>query len=546
MYNTGRGGRVHKEGRMEPLPMILQKAGLTSQRCLACDVCCRFASPTASFIPFFSSAEMEASGQTAETASHFLSPGRSSGERVLVVPHGEGYRCPFLQSATQECAIHERRPLDCRLYPFVLMYDEPGAAVWLGVDEVCPFAFEMAGRPELQQAAAEVAELLEGPLADTVANAPGLVSPFQEHVRQLRVLPEITRRVCRSDLGLARLVATSHKGLEGFFQARSTCLMGHAFPAMYLWTDLFNLHWKIEAGCLLVLAEDGGVSFLMAPPLGDGDIAQALDAARELMAAINGPRSGARAQEVDEELLPLFAAAGWQVGHQAKEYIASTEALVSLRGRHFDGRRHDLRRFEKSCRAAWRPYASADFRQCVALLRRWQQERAGHRPHDDFYHAQLFDSGFLHLRTLREAEDLGLRGFVAELECPLPVSYGPLPLGEGRVRAPEAGAAPPYASLTPPSPEGRGGSVEGRGRSIVAYTFGFPLADGQTFADFIEVADLSYPGLAAWVFQRFCREARDYPYLNLGTDSELPTLAQAKLACRPTRIVPSYVLNAPQ
>jgi Fe-S-cluster containining protein len=105
---------------MEPLPMILQKAGLTSQRCLACDVCCRFASPTASFIPFFSSAEMEASGQTAETASHFLSPGRSSGERVLVVPHGEGYRCPFFQPATQECAIYERRPLECRIYPLVV------------------------------------------------------------------------------------------------------------------------------------------------------------------------------------------------------------------------------------------------------------------------------------------------------------------------------------------------------------------------------------------------------------------------------------------
>ena len=81
--------------------------------------------------------------------------------------------------------------------------------------------------------------------------------------------------------------------------------------------------------------------------------------------------------------------------------------------------------------------------------------------------------------------------------------------------------------------------------SLVAYTLGFPLADGQTFADFIEVADLSYPGLAAWTFSRLCREARDYPFLNLGADSELPTLARSKLACRPTRIVPPHILNAP-
>jgi len=473
-----------------------QKAGLRSQRCLDCDVCCRFASPAAHFIPFFSASEIAALGETAR--SRFLCPGRSPGERALAEPHGHGYRCPFLEPAARHCTVYGQRPLDCRLYPLVLMYDEPGTAVWLGADEVCPFAFESPARPEWQEAVEEAARLLDGPLADAVAAAPGLVSPFQDHIRLLRPLPEITRRVCRSGLGLGRLAATSRRGLEDFFRARPSCLTGHAFPAMYLWTDLFNLHWKVEADCLLVLAESDGVSFLMAPPLGEGDFGRALEAARELMAAINGPRGGARAQEVDEELLPRFLAAGWHVGHRATEYIASTEALASLRGRHFDGRRHDLRLFARRHQAAWRPYEAADLPQCVALLRRWQAERARRHP-DAFYRDQLEATGFLHLRTLREAEELGLRGRVVVV-----------------------------------------------GGQVAAYTFGFPLADGQTFADFIEVADLGLQGLPAFVFHEFCREALAYPFLNLGTDSELPSLAQAKLLYRPCRLVPSYILNAPQ
>jgi hypothetical protein len=409
-----------------------------------------------------------------------------------------GCRCPFFQTEAGKCSIYDRRPLDCRLYPLVLMYDELGKEVWLAADEACPFVFERVGAPEFQQAVGEVAEVLETDLADTVAGAPGIISVFQEQPRPLRTLAGITRRVCRSDLGLARLVTTCGKPLEGYFRARPTCLTGHAFPAIVLWGDAFNLLWKVEADCLLVLAEDGGVSFLMAPPFGTGDLARALQAARELMAAINGSRGGARVQEVDEELLPALTAAGWPVGHRAVEYVYSTEALASLRGRHFDGKRHDCRRFESLGKTTWRRYEDSDFLAAVALLRKWREERAGHCA-DSFYRAQLLDSGFLHLRTLREAEPLKLMGRVVE--------------------------------------------VEGQ---VVAYTFGFPLADGVTFADFIEVADLSYPGLGAFVFREFCRTVREYPYLNAGTDSDLPNLARSKLLYRPLRVVPSYVVNAPQ
>lgn len=508
----------------ERIGEILERAGLTSAQCLACDVCCRFASPTASFVPFFSAGELAALGD--EASRHFLAPGASPGDRPLALPDGEGWRCPFRRAESQDCTHYEQRPLDCRLYPFVLMFDAAGRNVWLGLDEVCPFARGHQGSPALLQATDEAAALLDGPLADALAAAPGIVSRFQDHIRPLRVLPGVTRRVCRPDLGLARLVATCQPALRDYFGGRPTCLTGHAFPAMYLWGDLFNLHWRVEADCLLVFAEADGVSFLMAPPLGRGDVARALRVAAQVMAAINGPRGGARAQEVDEALLPTFAAEGWQVGHRAQEYLCETASLVELRGRHFDGRRHDIRRFERAHKAAWRPYASADFPACVALLRRWQAERARQHP-DPFYRSQLEATGFLHLRTLREADQLGVSGFVVELD------------GEARAEdSTRARTASTTAPIRNPQSATR--------NAIAAYTFGFPLADGETFADFLEVADLSYPGLAAWTFREFCRAARDWRWLNVGTDSELPSLARAKLAYRPARVVPCHTLNAPE
>ncbi|HPD17919.1 MAG TPA: phosphatidylglycerol lysyltransferase domain-containing protein [Planctomycetota bacterium] len=509
----------------ERIGEILERAGLTPSQCLACDVCCRFASPTASFVPFFSASELAALGETA--TRHFLEPGASPGGRPLTPPDGTGWRCPFRRAESQACTLYEQRPLDCRLYPFVLMFDAAGRAVWLGLDEVCPFARSLQGSPAMLQATEEAAALLDGPLAEAIAAAPGLVSRFHDHVRPLRVLPEATRRVCRSDLGLARLVATCRAELADYFRARPTCLTGHAFPAIYLWADLFNLHWRVEADCLLVFAESDGVSFLMAPPLGTGDVAKALRLAADVMAAINGPRGGARAQEVDEALLPLFAAEGWQVGHRAQEYLCETASLVSLRGRHFDGRRHDIRRFERAHKALWRPYEARDFPACGALLRRWQAERAQQHP-DPFYRHQLEAAASLHLRTLREAEELGVSGFVVELAADA-MTGGMDEWMDARAGQPD----------THPLIHSSSHSV------LSAYTFGFPLADGETFCDFIEVADLAIPGLAAWTFREFCREARAYPHLNVGTDSELPNLARAKLAYRPARLVPAYVVNAP-
>jgi hypothetical protein len=51
------------------------------------------------------------------------------------------------------------------------------------------------------------------------------------------------------------------------------------------------------------------------------------------------------------------------------------------------------------------------------------------------------------------------------------------------------------------------------------------------------------PGLGAFLFREFCREAssRGYPYINTMDDSGLTALAEAKLRYRPVQLIPSYL-----
>ncbi|GJL62670.1 MAG: hypothetical protein NPIRA04_13240 [Nitrospirales bacterium] len=137
----------------------------------------------------------------------------SEGCQVDVVPHpsGEGYLCPAFDPETSHCRIYEVRPLDCQIYPFVLMWDQEHQSVLLGWDTKCPF-FLPAGDgdeplqdvstlpvvptlpAEMMDAAQQVvAQLEDGDLSSRIAAYPHLVTSFQRDVVVLHPLPHLTQ-----------------------------------------------------------------------------------------------------------------------------------------------------------------------------------------------------------------------------------------------------------------------------------------------------------------------------------------------------------------
>ena len=77
---------------------------------------------------------------------------------MRLVPSGKGgenaFVCSCLDRNTGECGIYGGRPLECRLYPFLLHRQKGG--IFLAVDERCPGVSARLDSPDL---AAYVARL---------------------------------------------------------------------------------------------------------------------------------------------------------------------------------------------------------------------------------------------------------------------------------------------------------------------------------------------------------------------------------------------------
>jgi hypothetical protein len=77
---------------------------------------------------------------------------------------------------------------------------------------------------------------------------------------------------------------------------------------------------------------------------------------------------------------------------------------------------------------------------------------------------------------------------------------------------------------------------------IKAFSFGYQLSK-DIFCILYEITDLSIKGLAQFIFRQFSQELKDYKYINIMDDSGLESLAKTKLAYRPLRLIPAYVIT---
>ena len=167
--------------------MDLLKQLIPSDICLKCDVCCRFADPGSDRVPFFLPEELEQ-----------LPPAERSTTPVSSVsPEESGCRCPFFESTTHECRIYGHRPLDCQLYPFLLLWNPSHSRVLLGLDTQCPFVQDLAQTRAILDYGEEVQAFLEKrEQAQRLARNPGIVGEAGEETLLLHPLAHLTELLC--------------------------------------------------------------------------------------------------------------------------------------------------------------------------------------------------------------------------------------------------------------------------------------------------------------------------------------------------------------
>ena len=171
---------------------MLPEQIVPNQVCVACDVCCRFPEQDSALRPYFTEEEIRAA------VARGLSPDAfpdHAGSKIAVVPNGDdGYRCPAFDPTTGHCGIYDVRPLDCRLYPIAVMWDQSGAEVVMGWDSKCPFIRDNLGSVQSKAYVERIFAFLEShDIVKVLASNNQLIGLFQDDVIVLRRLDRLTR-----------------------------------------------------------------------------------------------------------------------------------------------------------------------------------------------------------------------------------------------------------------------------------------------------------------------------------------------------------------
>lgn len=450
--------------------------------------------------PFFTADEIVSATMAGISSVHFPNP---AGTQVALVPNpvDEGYICPAFDPATSHCRIYHSRPLDCRLYPFALMWDDRHAQVVLGWDTKCPYMRDLPSSV-INQAAYEMAEWIEQDSTVAIlARYPRLIGKFQDDVIVVRPLERVTEHVRQGGVTVAiqPLTLQDRRRFETALsrndEYQAMPLAAASFAYHYIWREVLNYSWAVLGDGLYLFAESSDGIFMALPPLGIGPLAQRLDVAFRFMRERNGDSLVTRVENVSEACATEIRMLGYRVVAKDPDYLYTADDMAGLRGEPYKSHRAACNRFVREQGGLLEPYDPRDRTACLSLFHEWsvQKKAAGL---DAWGDALLQDAAGAHETALNSALELGLTGAVVRID--------------GRIRA---------------------------------YTMGLWL-NPIVFCILLEVADRNISGLAPFIFREFCRQARAKGacWINTMDDSGLPGLARSKRWYHPARLLPNHVV----
>lgn len=462
-----------------------------SSACLRCDVCCRYPERTSSLSPYFFAEEAK---EIDEDSGKFIAIGKRIGFKAVLDPCEDHYACPFFGPEKNSCRIYASRPFDCRLYPFMVTYDESSKSVVLAVDKKCPYLMDKLDSKVLREYVDYLTDRLEGDdVAEEINYNKNFINVFQEDSFFLKRLEGLSRRICLSEYQMTRISLKDKELFDECFLRCGFPLSSFSFTGIYIWSSVLNILWKKIEDALCVFAGCDRDYFLILPPLGGTFNKPAAKEAMEILSSINGAGClpAARIENIPKKFLKRAASLNLKTKISTQEYIYNQGDLAGLKGGRFKSKRSPINHFTKNYKYIYRSMETKDVGDCLDLYRDWAFMRLKNVG-DDYYRMLVEDSYFAQEAALLNLDFLRLQGRVVEI----------------------------------------GGKIKG-------YTLGYPL-NKDTFVIIFETVDLKVKGLSQFIFREFSRELSDYRYINTLSDSDLENLRIIKDSYRPIKKIPVF------
>jgi ribosomal protein S18 acetylase RimI-like enzyme len=213
-----------------------------------------------------------------------------------------------------------------------------------------------------------------------------------------------------------------------------------------------------------------------------------------------------RVEYVSDELLSRFGREGLEAVPMGADYVYDVGRMIDLAGGDLASKRQAKNRFLRNYEHRVEPYDPAvHLGDCRRLLDQWKTHQDDHHaagPEADTNAVKRHKESVATQLCLESAGRLGLRGLVVYVK--------------------EAGQW-----------------------ALKGFTFGESLGRDQSSIT-IEKTDLAVKGLAQFIFSEFCRTSwADRPFVNVGDDWGLETLAWTKMSYRPAKMLHKYLLRRP-
>jgi len=144
--------------------------------CLKCRGCCRFKDADSVWVPCLLDEEMQ------DLLDKDIPPALISiNRRIRPIPDPaqDGFICAFLSPSDNKCKIYESRPLECRLYPFLINLRDN--KVYLTIDLNCPYVKENLKTEKFKEYAEYLAAFLNAPKQVRVLkDNPQIIQAYEE------------------------------------------------------------------------------------------------------------------------------------------------------------------------------------------------------------------------------------------------------------------------------------------------------------------------------------------------------------------------------
>jgi len=399
-----------------------------------------------------------------------------------LVESSAGYRCEHLNENDSRCAIYSKRPLDCRLYPFLLV--KRNGSLSLGLHKSCFFVEEK--RPNIREYAGYLKKALSRPEAiSELGKNPEICADYRENVEIVVDLGEVYKKI-RDNKALPKLNRLTLKDkpiVDKYLKKSKTSLSAYHFAPLFIWKDLFNIYWALIEGNLCLFYQDNIGMFMPLAPIGNGNDS-VIKKCFEIMDFYNPNKEVSRIENVSEEILG-------RTKLKDTEYLCSREELAELKGDRYKHKRSSCNYFVRNYPHQVFAYKRSMLKDCLGLYQLWRNQREESNK-DVIYRQMLEDSGVSFNAALRQAKGIGLSGYVVKVK------------GE-----------------------------------IKACSLGYPL-NKETFCILFEVCDLGLKGIARFIFREFCRALSGYKYINIMGCSDLENLKAVKLSYRPVQEIKAY------